>query len=291
MSSARRDFLQPLRILLLMGRASNLPTVWSNCVAGWLLAGGGDISGLNLVILGGTLLYLGGMYLNDAFDAGFDSQHRRDRPIPSGLIRRETAWGVGLGFLIVGWLTLAWLGKTTAVLAAILVGVIVVYNAVHKVFLLAPVLMAACRFFLYLVAASVATAGVSGIAVWSGLALGCYIVGLSYIARREATETRLRWWPAWFLAAPVLLALAVNGEGYYQVGFCLMLLLALWVIRCLHPRPEESELDIKQAVSGLLAGIVWVDLLALAGSSVPVTMLFVGFFLSARLLQRLVPAT
>ena len=30
-----------LRTLLVLGRVSNLPTVWSNCFAGWLLAGGG----------------------------------------------------------------------------------------------------------------------------------------------------------------------------------------------------------------------------------------------------------
>ena len=31
-----------LRTLLVLGRASNLPTVWSNCFAGWLLGGGGE---------------------------------------------------------------------------------------------------------------------------------------------------------------------------------------------------------------------------------------------------------
>ena len=30
-----------LRTLLILGRVSNLPTVWSNCLAGWLLDGGG----------------------------------------------------------------------------------------------------------------------------------------------------------------------------------------------------------------------------------------------------------
>ena len=26
----------------MLGRVSNVPTVWTNCLAGWLLAGGGD---------------------------------------------------------------------------------------------------------------------------------------------------------------------------------------------------------------------------------------------------------
>ena len=75
-----------LRTLLVLGRTSNLPTVWSNCLAAWWLGGGVQLGALAGVLLGTTLLYLGGMYLNDAFDAGFDAQYRRERPIPSGAI-------------------------------------------------------------------------------------------------------------------------------------------------------------------------------------------------------------
>ena len=63
------------RTLLVLGRASNLPTVWSNCIAGWWLGGAGGSMTLFQLCLGGTLLYLGGMYLNDAMDAAFDRQH------------------------------------------------------------------------------------------------------------------------------------------------------------------------------------------------------------------------
>src|SRR5687768_18320093 len=85
-----RDYL---RTLLVLGRASNLPTVWSNCLAGWILGGEGQWSGLMLLMLGGTFLYLGGMYLNDAFDSEFDRQHRPERPIPSGAISLGEVWG------------------------------------------------------------------------------------------------------------------------------------------------------------------------------------------------------
>ena len=80
------DATKQLRSLLILGRVSNLPTVWSNCFAGWWLAGAGSWNGLALLCLGATCLYLGGMYLNDAFDAQFDQQHRPERPIPSGAI-------------------------------------------------------------------------------------------------------------------------------------------------------------------------------------------------------------
>src|SRR5436305_13855035 len=88
-----------LRTLLVLGRASNLPTVWSNCLAGWILGHGGPLGRLAALCLGSTLLYMGGMYLNDAFDAEFDQQHRQERPIPSGAIRASFVWALGLCWL------------------------------------------------------------------------------------------------------------------------------------------------------------------------------------------------
>jgi 4-hydroxybenzoate polyprenyltransferase len=84
-----------MRTLLVLGRTSNLPTVWSNCLAGWWLGGGGNVHKLFPLMAGATLLYLGGMFLNDAFDERFDAQYRRARPIPSGLIAIETVWRIG----------------------------------------------------------------------------------------------------------------------------------------------------------------------------------------------------
>jgi hypothetical protein len=37
-----QDSVRKLRTLLVLGRVSNLPTVWSNCLAGWWLGGGGN---------------------------------------------------------------------------------------------------------------------------------------------------------------------------------------------------------------------------------------------------------
>ena len=72
MSLDHASIRRHLRILLILGRASNLPTVWSNCLAGWLLGGGGSLRRLGWLCVGATWLYVGGMYLNDAFDAQFD---------------------------------------------------------------------------------------------------------------------------------------------------------------------------------------------------------------------------
>jgi len=95
-----------LRTLLVLGRVSNLPTVWSNSLAGWWLSGQGNFWKLPFLFLGVSALYTGGMFLNDAFDAEFDRQRRPGRPIPSGAISAETVWAFGWSWLALGILLL-----------------------------------------------------------------------------------------------------------------------------------------------------------------------------------------
>src|SRR5712675_3038067 len=109
-----------LRTLLVLGRVSNLPTVWSNCLAGWWLGGGGNVEKLPYLLAGATSLYTGGMFLNDAFDVEFDREYRKDRPIPSGQITLDEVWRWGFGWLGVGTVILVLLGKATGALTAIL---------------------------------------------------------------------------------------------------------------------------------------------------------------------------
>jgi 4-hydroxybenzoate polyprenyltransferase len=279
-----------LRTLLVLGRVSNVPTVWSNCLAGWLLGGGGDWPRFGLLCVGATLLYVGGMYLNDAFDAGFDAQHRRDRPIPSGAIAVKTVWQAGIGLLVAGVICLCPLGITTAIVGVALCACIVLYDAVHKAVTISPVLMALCRVLLYLAAASAAVSGVTGLAMWSALALGLYVVGLSYVARKEATRVKIEVWPQFLLTTPVLLSLLVNDGRFRQPAALLAIIFVVWSVRSLRTI-WMPPLKVPRAVSGLLAGIVWVDLLAVADEPQQMGAIFVGLFLLAIGFQRFVPAT
>ena len=280
-----------LRTLLVLGRVSNVPTVWSNCLAGWLLGGGGDPNLLTLLCLGATLVYVGGMFLNDAFDAEFDRQHRAERPIPSGAITEAEVWRWGLGLLGGGTLVLIFFGTITGVLAVLLLVAVLVYDALHKHVSFSPVLMAACRFLLYLVAASTGSAGVTGLAVWGAFALAAYIIGLSYIARRESTAGVIRFWPALFLASPIALALLVNAGPHQQSAGLVSLILGLWMLRSLRWTFWSAERQVGRTVSGLLAGIVFVDLLAVATVPPGTGVVFLILFGGALIFQRIVPAT
>ena len=210
--------------LLVLGRVSNLPTVWSNCLAGWWLAGGGQAGHLPLLLLGTSLMYIGGMYLNDAFDEEFDRSRRAERPIPSGRIAAAQVWQYGFGALGLGMVCLFGTGWTAGLLGLVLAGFILLYDSVHKYVTASPWLMGACRFWVYLIAAA-AAGGVNGWAIGCGAVLAFYVAGLSQFARRESFAGGLNrvvlHWPFLLLAAPLLLAFLMN-TGPALTG-------ALWV--------------------------------------------------------------
>ena len=80
---------------LRLGRVSNLPTVWTNALAASVLAGGGLGAVLLPMLVIVSLLYTGGMYLNDAFDREFDAARYPSRPIPSGAVSPITVFALG----------------------------------------------------------------------------------------------------------------------------------------------------------------------------------------------------
>lgn len=193
------------RTLLDLGRISNLPTVWTNVLAGAVLSGA-SLEAPALLLLGAaaSMLYIGGMFLNDAFDRRFDARLRSDRPIPSGRASAAGVFRTGFALLAAGVIlagVASWLrgspleagpSEWRALGAAgFLAGLIVFYDAFHKGHPLSAVIMGSCRAALYVLAA--VTLGRLGVAVVAGaLVLLAYVVGLTAIARREATAPRLR---------------------------------------------------------------------------------------------------
>lgn len=279
------------RVFLVLGRISNLPTVWSNCLAGWLLGGGGQWRDFLFLCFGATLLYVAGMYLNDAFDADFDRQHRKERPVPSGQVTVATVWRMGFVMLGCGTLCLMVFGPQTRLFTILLVAAIIIYNGIHKLLTLSPVLMAGCRFLLLLVAVSAGEQGITGSGIWSATVLASYIVGLSYIARHESLKGALRYWPCVFLTAPMIYAYLINDGEYRLKASLFMALLLVWILHSLRYSYLRPQPNYGRTVSALLAGIVLVDGLSIIGDSVSITLVLAALFSSALLFQRFIPAT
>jgi len=278
-----------LKTFLILGRVTRLPTIWSNCLAGWLLSGGGNPIDLLLLCGGASCFYLGGVFLNDACDANFDRNQKRDRPIPAGDIELPTVLMMSVGWFLVGLLLLVSLGKGPAIMAVLLLANIVLFNACHHIFPLSPVLMAACRFLLYLMAGTVAAEGLNGLTIWSGLALGAYVTGVSYLSRKEAAPQLLRHWICALLAIPIVLAMIANGPGFRGIASLISLGLAAWILWCLRYTYVIEHRNIGHTVEGLWAGIVLVDMLAVAGSSY-LAIVFLLWFVATLLFQRVAPA-
>jgi 4-hydroxybenzoate polyprenyltransferase len=286
-----RDLVRQLRALFILGRVSNLPTVWSNCFAGWWLGGGGNFGKLPLLLFGVSALYTGGMFLNDAFDAEFDRQRRSSRPIPSGAISLAAVWRWSFALLGLGALALAVLGKTTGVLALALLACIIIYDATHKAVTASPWLMGLCRFWVYVIAGSTGVWGVNGGPIWCGVALAIYVAGLSSLAWRKSFLGPLPYWPLLLLATPVFLGMLMNTSDARKDAMLVSLVFVLWVARCARTIFQPGEANVGRIVSGLLAGIVLVDWLAVAPLiRHPVSaVVFLPLFGATFLLQRYVP--
>jgi 4-hydroxybenzoate polyprenyltransferase len=243
------------------------------------------------LFIGATLLYMGGAFLNDAFDADYDRQHRRSRPIPSEVMpaREVGRWGAGLILLGVFWLF--WLGTATGLLGVAVALVALAFNITHRMFALSPALLGLCRMFLYAAAASTGAQGVQGWALWCGLALAAYVAGVRILADLETLPTLDRYWPVALLAAPIALAIIMDVNRFRAPGLELSAVVGLWVLYCLRRTLWPADQDIAKATAGLTAGIVFVDWLAVVDVPREMSCVFLALFGAAMLSQRLTSAT
>jgi 4-hydroxybenzoate polyprenyltransferase len=276
---------------LRLGRVSNLPTVWTNALAGALLAGAGGFGAeFALVLLAFSLFYTGGMFLNDAFDAPFDAVHRPERPIPSGEIGAREVFACGYGMMSLGTVILAWFGIAPALAGLTLAVAITFYDWHHKLNVFGPVVMGLCRVLVYVGAALCITLELPS-ALWIGAALMlCYLIGLTYIAKQENLGKVENLWPLLFLAAPVAYGAWLAASQAVVGGFWLLftgwMLVALWYLR------RRRKGDIPRAVVSLIAGISLLDALLIAGTGAPaLAILALAGFGVTLLFQRYIAGT
>ena len=289
-------------VALRLGRVSNLPTVWTNGLAGAALAGADPWqTATPVLLLALSLFYVGGMYLNDAFDCGVDARDRPTRPIPAGEAKADTVFATGFAMILAGValavaaarLAGAGGGEAAALAAAALGALILAYNRWHKGNPLGPLLMGGCRALAY-ITAGLALAGAVPAALLAAVpvALG-YLIGLTYIAKQETLGHVRNLWPLLFLAAPLPYGVALLAQemGGWPTALLLAVLLG-WILRALALLRRRSPGDIPRAVVSLIAGIALLDALFLAASSQPAAALLAVICFGATLfLQRWVSGT
>ncbi len=281
-----------LRTLIALGRVANLPTIWSNGLAGWWLGGGGNYWKLPFLLLGLSLLYTGGAYLNDASDADFDRQRRPERPIPTGKIPVKLVWRLGFGQLVAGIFLLLFCSQLAAGAAILLALTILLYNVTHQFFTASPWLLGACRFWVYVSAGATGAFGLNGWPIFCGLAMALYVAGSNYLAPRGNVRTAPRRWPLLLLAAPLLLAFTMNTGTPRTIALGFAGVPVGWLIYCLRSRFQPGDPGVVRRLPNLTAGIVLVDWLAIAPQCshwfIPGFLMLFG---ATIMFQKLVPAT
>lgn len=287
------------KIYLRLGRVSNLPTVWTNCIAGVVVAGAAPDRFLPLMALSISCFYVGGMFLNDAFDQEFDRTTRPERPIPSGQISARHVYLVGFSLLAAGELLLllpGWVREQSfdarTAWNGLLLGLLITYyNFTHKRDPLSPVTMALCRAMIYLIAGWATQSALGRNSIAAAAVLAAYITGLSYVAKQENLKEVKNLWPLLLLAAPMIYFFWFQKVVLLSV-LAITVLLG-WVLFALSFLTMKSIRNVPRAVVSLIAGISLLD--AMLVTTAPdgplwLSLCLSGFVLTL-LLQRYVPGT
>jgi 4-hydroxybenzoate polyprenyltransferase len=298
-----------LRPWLILSRGSNLPTVWSSTMAGWLL-GAYWSSKANVLLFGLTdgpsaevawwplpwlllavsAIYVGGMILNDVFDAAWDAQHRPTRPIPSGQVSADTAYVVGFSLLLAGAVGAVVLRILHArcfplgsdernnnhvgeviLVAGLLVAAVLVYNRWHKGVVWAPVVMGLCRALLPILGLVVAGISFDSLG-WHGrtfvllcsFTLWLLTFTLTWVARHEATDSNPPAWTSWVIYLvpypAVLVLYGLSMGSIFVLPICLLYMAWIWFSDRRHPLPA----GVPGRVSDRLAAFPMLDYLLLS---------------------------
>ncbi len=290
--AARATLLDYLRLF----RLPNVFTAISDILMGFSLADPHwrGVQALPWLVLASACLYTAGMVWNDVFDIDQDSRERPTRPLPSGKISLAFARGAGLGLLLagLGFAVLAgatasqphsrWLAPATA---CALVVLILGYDGWLKRTAAGPIAMGACRVANVLLACSLAPTQVVGAEAggvfslgWTpdmlgvALAIGVYIAGVTWMARREAGHSK----PAQLTAAVIVMVMGLallaalpwiagaqraavfRLEPIWWVAFVL-LLGATIVRRCLPALLNATPRNVQAAVKFSILSLITLD--------------------------------
>ncbi len=265
--------------LLKLGRVSNLPTVWTNVLAGAVLSGGDWRNAkLGVMFVAMSLFYIGGMYLNDYFDRAIDERERPERPIPSGDIAAFAVAAIGFVLIGAGAFATAAMGPAAAAMAALLAVSIVAYDWHHKGNPFAPVVMGACRALVYGATATALSSGITIFTAVAAVAVGAFVAGLTYAARQENLDQVGNLWPLLLLISPLGVAVGVFHQGVAALAIYLAQAVCIAAsVYLLAKRPGVGA--VSRAVGLLIAGISLCDaaIMASVGAIVPALVALVGF--------------
>ena len=255
------------------------------------------------LLLASTIgLYLGGMVLNDVFDAKLDAVERPERPIPSGQISRQAAAIFGALLMLGGVLAAAFVGKPSLLVAGLIVPCVLAYNGFLKTTIAAPLGMAACRFFNLMLGASAVPdlqtmLQATPLTVAAGLAV--YILGVTVFAQNEAGKSNMG-----LLILGIVLVVSGIGLDAWLIGtagatlgsingsrMALLILSLNLLMRAAAVIPSPQPRRIQKTVGLMLLGIIFLDAIMVFAMTADAKLaaLVIMLVAPASLLRRVIP--
>ena len=268
-------------------RLLRIPAVFtavSNIVAAHTLASMGNIHWdiLMVSVLASACLYHSGMVFNDIFDYASDQRERATRPLPSGAVSLRKAWILAVSLMVFGLLAAASLGFVSFLIALALCIFILIYNGPAKPSIYAPVFMALCRGFNWLL--GLAAVGLVFNNALFALPVFLYTLGLTVLGRREANpQSRaplIVCGVSICLVGVMIIWLTPVKSGYLFVTGGIMVFILLLVLHRFWTVYRLFNADtVQRLVSALILGMIPLDALILTSQ---------GYFITAACLLLLV---
>lgn len=253
-------------------RLANIVTAISDILAGVAIAAFAlQIEWTNLpftpvllLILSTIGLYGGGVVFNDVFDAELDMVERPERPIPSGLIAKNTAAFFATMLLALAIVAAAWVQEnffsSSFFLALATAVAALLYDKWGKhLSLLGPINMGLCRGLNLLLGMSIFPEALSQY-WWIGFVPVIYIAAITMISRGEVHGgKKTTMFSAVFLYSIVIisiLAFAFYNEAYYALAFLLLFGLLIFPPLLKALRKPQGPLIGKAVKAGVISLIV-----------------------------------
>lgn len=291
--------MQKLTGFLRLMRPANIVTAIADILAGIIISGYFTLPEYSflpvLLLVAATIgLYGGGVVFNDVFDAELDKVERPERPIPSGLISKQTAALLATLLLLIAIVSAYFVQKNVSSLPVLFTITIAVAAVVYDKWgkhhsLLGPVNMGLCRGLNLLLGMSIVPAVVAQY-WWLGFFPIMYIAAITMISRDEVHGgKRKRLYAAVVFYLVVLSSIAWfayrNDRLLYAIGF-----IGLFGIMILLPLSkaikDPAAPNIRRSVkAGVLAVILmnaaWAAAFgSLAGALVIICLLPLSMFLA-----------
>jgi 4-hydroxybenzoate polyprenyltransferase len=240
-------------------RLSLFPTVCWDVIAGAWLAGSVLTGKTWLIALVVTLVWSGGMALNDFADKEIDQMAKRNRPLAKGELTRIAVFSMAAGLLSLALLlTRLWLPHLQQPIT-LLIGMVVIYDLGGPLIRrsIGPLLLALCRAF------ALAMGGLLHLSPsqllqspgpWPYLAYAMYVLFLARLAQREESGGKGMGMLPYMVGACMAPLLLLQKTQSSLMVFLAWIVLAWFILRGPfrlrhdHWSPKEVQFQVRRAL-------------------------------------------